>query len=254
MLKVDIIPCLKDNYSYVIFDINSNTVGVIDPSEFEKVDNFISKKYQKIDYIFNTHHHFDHVGGNLLLKKKYNSKIIGPKIEKDKIPGIDILIDDKDNFKFGDCNFEIISVPGHTIGHIAIYSKKNSLLFSGDTLFSLGCGRVFEGNLEQMFQSIKKLKILPKETKIYCGHEYTLNNLKFCKKYDFKNNKLIEKAEWINSRLKDKAPTLPITIKEELETNIFLRYDNSDIKNYLGMINSTDEQIFKKLRTLKDEF
>jgi len=254
MLKINIIPCLKDNYSYIIYDKISKLVAVIDPSEPEPIEKFISKNYKKIDFILNTHHHLDHVGGNNILKKKYSAKIFGSEIDKERIPAIDILLKENDEFKFGNIIFEIISVPGHTKGHLAFYSKKEGVVFSGDALFSLGCGRIFEGTSGQMFQSIQKLKKLPKKTKIYCGHEYTKNNLKFCKKYDQNNKELVKKEDWINTRMVKKMPTLPVTVQKELQTNIFLRCDNSDIKNNLKMKDYSEELIFEKLRNLKDEF
>ena len=253
MLNIDIVPCLDDNYSFVIHDTRTNTVAVVDPSEFEPVNNFIEKKFKKIDYILNTHHHFDHTGGNLDLKKKYKSKIIGSKKDEKRIPGIDIKLIDKENFKLGNIDFKIFFIPGHTSGHVCFYSKNEKVVFTGDTLFSLGCGRVFEGTHLEMLRSLNLIKKLPKDTKIYCGHEYTQKNLDFCIKYDI-NNKLIEKKKWIFSRLLKKQPTIPVTIKEESNTNIFLRCDSSEVKKSLDMENSTELEVFKKLRDLKDVF
>ena len=253
-MEINIIPCLKDNYSYIIYDKISKLVAVIDPSEPEPVEKFISKSYKKINFILNTHHHLDHVGGNNALKKKYSAKILGSEIDKERIPAVDILLKENDEFKFGNISFEIISVPGHTKGHLAFYSKEEGVVFSGDALFSLGCGRIFEGTSSQMFRSIQKFKELPKKTKIYCGHEYTKNNLKFCKKYDPNNQELIKKEEWINAKIIKKMPTLPVTVDEELRTNIFLRCDNIDVKNNLKMKDFSDKLIFEKLRNLKDEF
>ena len=254
MLTVDIIPCLSDNYSYVISDTSKKLVGVIDPSEFTAVEKFISKKYNKLDFIFNTHHHFDHIGGNQLLKAKYGSKIVGSKIDQNKIPGIEILLNDSDNFEFGNTVFKIIFVPGHTEGHICFYSEKDKMIFTGDTLFSLGCGRIFEGTCSQMFASINKIKNLPKETKIFCGHEYTKKNLNFCLKIE-KNNKFLKQKEtWVNSRLSKNLPTIPATLEDELRTNIFLRCDNDDVKNAIKLNSAPEEVIFKKLRNLKDDF
>ncbi len=194
------------------------------------------------------------MGGNQLLKEKYGSKIVGSKIEKNKIPGIEILLNDADNFKFGNIVFKIIFVPGHTSGHICFYSKKDKIIFTGDTLFSLGCGRVFEGTYSQMFTSINKIKQLPKETKIFCGHEYTKNNLEFCLKFDKNNKFLKQKKTWVYSRLNKNLPTIPTTLKDELRTNIFLRCDNGDIKNAIKLNSAPEEVVFKKLRNLKDDF
>ena len=254
MLEVNIILCLQDNYSYVIHDTTTGIVGVIDPSEFIPIDNFIKKKFNKIDFILNTHHHFDHTGGNLELKKKYSSEIIGSAEDEKRIPGIDIKLLNNDIFKFGNVNFDIILVPGHTHGHICFHSKKEKIIFTGDTLFSLGCGRVFEGTYLQMLDSLSRIKKLPQNTNIYCGHEYTKKNLEFCIKFEPDNVFLKDKKNWITSKLSKKEPTIPTTIKEELNTNIFLRCDIFAIKKFLGMENSQEVEIFKKLRDLKDTF
>ena len=253
MLNVDIIPCLQDNYSFVIHDIETNTVAVVDPSEFDPVNNFIKKKFNKIDFILNTHHHFDHIGGNVKLKKKYKSKIIGYKKDEERIPGIDIKLSDNENFKLGNIDFKIFFIPGHTSGHICFYSKNEKILFTGDTLFSLGCGKVLVGTHLEMLKSLNLIKKLPADTQIYCGHEYTQKNLDFCSKYEI-NNRLDEKKKWIISKLDQKRPTIPTTVKEELETNIFLRCDNPEVKKSLNMENSTEFEVFKKLRDLKDVF
>ena len=250
---VKIIPCLNDNYSYLIFEKETNVISIIDPSEFAACDNVINK-YGKLDFILNTHHHPDHVDGNLKLKEKYNSKVIGYKKDNQRIPGIDILLNDEEIFKVGSLEFKVIAIPGHTSGHIAFYFKNENTLFSGDTLFSLGCGRVFEGTHEEMLSSLNKLKKLPKNTKIYCGHEYTKTNLDFCLKYDHKNFILREKAKTVFSRLEKNLPTIPSSIGEELETNIFLRCDKPTIKQALDMDSSSEQQIFTKLRDLKDAF
>ena len=254
MLKINIIPCLQDNYSYVVHETNTGVVGVVDPSEFNPIDNFIKKEFNKIDFILNTHHHFDHTGGNLELKKKYNSKIVGSKKDEKRIPGINIKLLHDDIFKFGSIEFKIILVPGHTNNHICFYSKKEKIIFTGDTLFSMGCGRVFEGTYLQMFESLNGIKKLPGDTNIYCGHEYTKKNLDFCLELEPDNNFLKKKQKWVQSKEYKKEPTIPVTIKEEIETNIFLRCNIPSVKKSLGMANSSDAEIFKKLRDLKDTF
>ncbi len=254
MLDIKIISCLDDNYSYLLCDKDANTVAIIDPSDFDACDEIINKKYNKLDYILNTHHHFDHIGGNKKLKEKYKSKILGSKLDKDRIPGIDITLEEKQNFKIGNAFFEVIFIPGHTKGHIAFYFKDEKIVFTGDTLFSLGCGKIFEGSYEQMFNSLNKLKNLPADTKVFCGHEYTKNNLEFCLTYDSKNKFLSKKSTWINSKLKSKSPTVPVTIGEERETNIFLRCNDPSIKKALNLNNASEQEIFSKLRDLKDSF
>jgi len=254
MLNVNIIACLEDNYSFIIHDPETDTVAVIDPSEFKPINNFIEKTFKKIDYILNTHHHFDHTGGNLELKKKYNAKIIGSKKDEKRIPGIDMKLSDNENFKFGSIEFIIFFIPGHTSAHVCFYSKNEKIIFTGDTLFSLGCGRVFEGTYQEMLDSLNLIKKLPIDTQIYCGHEYTKKNLDFCIKYEVDNNNLKEREKWITSKLGLKQPTIPTTIGEELNMNIFLRCDISSVKKSLGMENSTELEVFKKLRDLKDVF
>jgi len=254
MLNVDIINCLKDNYSFIIHDTETDTVAVVDPSEFEPVNNVIEKKFKKVDYILNTHHHFDHTGGNLDLKKKYNSRVVGSQKDEKRIPGIDIKLLNNENFKLGNVEFKIFLVAGHTSGHICFYSKNKKIIFTGDTLFSLGCGRVFEGTYQEMLDSLNHIKKLPKDTQIYCGHEYTKKNLDFCIKYESSNISLKDKKNWVSSKLNLKHPTIPVTVEEELNTNIFLRCDTSVVKKSLGMENSTELEVFKKLRDLKDVF
>ena len=252
-MNIEIIKCLNDNYSYLIFEEGTNTVSIIDPAEFMPCDKII-QKYKKLDYILNTHHHADHVDGNIELKKKYNAKIMGFEDDKDRIPGIDILLKNDQNQKIGNLDFKTIFIPGHTKGHVAFYFKNEKIVFTGDTLFSLGCGRVFEGTNLDMFTSLNKLKILPPETKVYCGHEYTKSNLNFCLKYDLNNSLLKKKLIEINSKIKNGLPTIPTTIGEELKTNIFLRYDDNDIKQVLNLKDSSHEEVFSKLRDLKDVF
>jgi len=254
MLEVTIIKCLSDNYSYLIKDKKTDLVGIVDPSEFDPVDIEISKTYKKLDFILNTHHHNDHVGGNIDLKKKYNSKIICSSYDEKKIPGVDIKKSDGDQFSLGETDFKIIHIPGHTLGHIAFYSEQANVIFTGDTLFSLGCGRIFEGTFEQMFESLEKIKNLPKNTMMYCGHEYTEKNGQFCISIDKENVKLGNRIEDAKNKIQKKLPTLPIALGEEIETNIFLRCDDKKIKNNLKMDNGSKLEVFTKLRNLKDKF
>ena len=196
-MKVEIIKCLEDNYSYLIIDKNNNNACVVDPSEAKPIINFIQNNNINLNFILNTHHHYDHVGGNNDLKKRYGSKIVGFKDDKDRIPKIDILVEDNQIWTYEDFESKIFHIPGHTSGHICFYFEKEKIAFTGDTLFSLGCGRIFEGTYKQMFESLNKLKKLPLDTKIYCGHEYTLKNSIFCKKYE-ENNENLKKKNYQN--------------------------------------------------------
>ena len=253
-MVIEIIPCLNDNYSYLIKDDKTNTIAIIDPSEFGPCDEKINQKYKKLDFILNTHHHFDHVGGNAELKKKYGSKILGCEMDKIRIPEIDIFLKDNQAFKVGDLKFKTIFIPGHTSGHIAFYSETEKVVFTGDTLFSLGCGKIFEGTYQQMFDSLNKIKSLPAETRIYCGHEYTKNNLEFCLKYNPNNNFLKGKQKIIDTKINENKPTIPTTVGDEIQTNIFLRYDDLDVRDTLNLKKASDLEIFTKLRDLKDNF
>ena len=239
-MRIEIIPCLQDNYSYLIIDESNNSACIVDPSEAEPIINFLKNKNIKLKYILNTHHHYDHIGGNQELKKKYGSVVVGFKGDSKRIPEIEILLDDNQIWKAENFEAKIMHIPGHTSGHICYHFFKEKIVFTGDTLFSLGCGRIFEGTYTEMFKSLKILKSLPEETKIYCGHEYTLNNSKFCIKYDPENKNLKQKIENLKNKVINGLPTIPSTIKEELDCNIFLR--------------TKDLETFSKLRDLKDNF
>ena len=239
-MKIKIIPCLKDNYSYLIIDEENSIACVVDPSEADPIIKYLENTQIKLKFILNTHHHYDHVGGNQKLKEKYGASIVGYEGDKERIPGIDILVNDQQTWIYKNFEAKIIHIPGHTLGHICFYFHKDESVFTGDTLFSLGCGKIFEGTYKQMFDSLMKLKELPKSTKVFCGHEYTLQNSKFCIVHDEDNENHKAKSSDIKIKLKAGLSTIPSTIKEELECNIFLRSNNLET--------------FSKLRDLKDNF
>ena len=239
-MKIEIISCLKDNYSYLIIDETNNIACIVDPSEAEPGIDFVEKKNINLRYILNTHHHYDHIGGNIELKKKYNAIVVGYKNDAHRIPEIDILVEDNQVWKAHNFEAKIFHIPGHTSGHICFYFFNENFLFSGDTLFSLGCGRIFEGTYQEMFESLNKIKNLPEDTNIYCGHEYTLQNSKFCIKYDPNNESLKNKIFEIEKKIKDNQPTVPSILKDEINCNIFLK--------------AKDLRSFSKLRDLKDNF
>ena len=207
-MLVETIRCLEDNFSYILIDQNKNAC-VIDPSESEPIINFVEKNNIKIKYILNTHHHYDHIGGNKEIKKKYNAKIVAYKNDLHRIPDVDISLKNNQIWTAENFKSKIIHIPGHTNGHICFFFENDKIAFTGDTLFSLGCGRIFEGTYEQMFASLNKLKKLPVDTKIYCGHEYTLENSMFCKKYEENNKNLKKKIIEIEHKLKNNLPTIP---------------------------------------------
>ena len=236
---VEIIPCLQDNYSYLIIDENNNAC-VVDPSEAKPVIDLVERESINLEYILNTHHHYDHIGGNEELKKRYNSIVVGYNGDAKRIPGIDVLVENNQVWKGDNFEAKIIHIPGHTTGHVSFHFFKEKLIFTGDTLFSLGCGKIFEGTYQEMFESLNKIKSLPEDTKIYCGHEYTLQNSKFCIKHDPTNSNLQNKILEITEKLENALPTIPSILKDEIECNIFLRAKNVES--------------FSKLRDLKDNF
>ena len=253
-MKIKIVKCLKDNYSFIIFNEKNLLCAVVDPSEEEPIIKEVEKNNLILKYIFNTHHHYDHVGGNKKLKEKYDCKVVGFEEDKSRIPEIDITLKDNQRWKNELFECSVLHIPGHTSGHICIYIKELDALFTGDTLFSLGCGRIFEGTYEEMYKSLSKLKKFPLNTRIYCGHEYTKKNSDFCLSIDSKNSKLINKIKQINNNIQNEKPTIPSILKDELECNIFLRSDNMVIQKQLGINKDDPIKTFAKLRDLKDNF
>lgn len=243
------IPCLKDNYIYVLHDSKMNLTAVIDPALAKPVNEFLEGKKWSLDFIFNTHHHADHIGGNLELKKKWACSIYGYKGDAHRISGIDCELEDGEEFYFGENLIKVIFTPGHTLGHAILWLPKEKALFCGDTLFALGCGRLFEGSAEQMFSSLLKIKELPKETLVHCAHEYSEKNAefalsldsKFKNRIDLKGRQALEKRTQKIKSLRDKGlPTIPFKLEEDLLTNPFLLAENLEK--------------FTKIRQLRDIF
>ena len=201
-----------------------------------------------------THHHLDHVGANLDLKKKYGCKIVGNQKDSKRIPGIDIMLSEGDIFKFGESTCEILEVSGHTNGHIAFYFKEDNCIFCGDTLFSLGCGRLFEGSPQQMVESLNKIRSLPDNTKVYCAHEYTLNNANFALSIDPNNGLLKKKISEIKDKRSQNIPTVPMLLSEEKKLNPFLNFDNKEFIERIGLENVSSTDNFRIIREMKDKF
>ena len=221
------------------------------------MDSLGRDKNINLKYILNTHHHFDHIGGNKELKKKYNSIVVGFKHDSERIPEIDICLEDNEIWKSDNFIAKIIHVPGHTKGHICFHFYKDKLLFTGDTLFSLGCGRIFEGTYEQMFSSLNKIKAMPLDTKIFCGHEYTLSNLKFALEVDEDNKLLADEYINVKNLISSDIPSLPTSLNKELKMNPFLRCNEINIKNKVfDKFDIIDDEleIFTALRKWKDNF
>ena len=253
-MRIITIPILSDNYSYLIIEKDNKSCSLIDPASPEEIIPFIEKKKLNLKNILNTHYHSDHTGGNLELKEKFKCKIYGPDKEKDRIPGIDITLRENDNLKINNLNLKVFETPGHTAGHIIYWFENEKVVFTGDTLFVLGCGKLFEGTPEVMWNSLLKIRTLPKETKIYCGHEYSKNNADFALSLEKNNNELIKRANEINRLINKNSFTVPTTVKREIETNPFLRADVDNVKKILGMENSSTEEVLGEIRRRKDIF
>ncbi|MBL4869655.1 MAG: hydroxyacylglutathione hydrolase [Robiginitomaculum sp.] len=224
---IHIFPCLSDNYGFLLHDPISRLTASIDSPDATEIDKQCTDHGYTLTHIFNTHHHFDHVGGNLELKQKHGLTIIGPKDDEARIPGIDVTYADGDIFKFGQFDIHMIATPGHTKGHCAYYIPKLASAFVGDTLFALGCGRLFEGSAAQMFDSIGKLRALPDATKIYCAHEYTLANGAFALSVDPHNEDLQAYMETAKDLRAQGQATIPTNIAREKSANPFVRAKNA---------------------------
>ena len=254
MLSVEPIKAFTDNYIWLV-STNEGSI-VIDPGESENIQKLIDNKTIDLKGILITHHHYDHTNGLSELLKKNHLEVFGP---VNNIDGINHRLNDKDKISIIGIDFEIISIPGHTLDHIGFYSVEanNPILFCGDTLFAGGCGRIFEGTYEQMFNALKKITKLPANTNIYCGHEYTLSNLKFALEVDDTNKELIEEFKKVKNKINSNIPSLPTRLDKELKVNPFLRCDNKNIQNKIiekFNVSKNELEIFTALRKWKDNF
>ena len=255
MINIEPIKAFDDNYIWLM-TTNEGSI-VIDPGESKNLLKAIEKKNIKLDAILITHHHYDHTGGIEELLMKYpNLKVYGPNNNIDLIKS---RLRDGELLNIIGIDFEVIEIPGHTLDHIAYYANINNspILFCGDTLFAGGCGRVFEGTFDQMYESLMKLKKLPKNTRIYCGHEYTINNLKFAKAVEPDNIDLIARYNDVLDLRKNNIPTLPSTLSIELKTNPFLRAEKNNVQKIISNKFKTgfsEKEIFSALRQWKDNF
>ena len=254
MLSVKPIKAFTDNYIWLV-STNEGSI-VIDPGESKNIQKLIDNKKIDLKGILITHHHYDHTNGLSELVKKNELEVYGP---FNNIDGINHRLNDKDKISIIGIDFDVISIPGHTLDHIGFYSANanNPILFCGDTLFAGGCGRIFEGTYEQMFHALKKITKLPTNTNIYCGHEYTLSNLKFALEADDTNKELIEEFKKVKNKINSNIPSLPTTLDKELKVNPFLRCDNINIQNKIiekFKVSNNELEVFTALRKWKDNF
>jgi hydroxyacylglutathione hydrolase len=253
-LQIYQFPCLSDNYGVLIHDPEGKVTASIDAPEAGKVAVALREKGWKLTHILKTHHHADHTGGNAALKAETKCTIIGPRAEAARIPGIDIEVGEGDTFAFGSQEVRVMETPGHTAGQVNYFIPSAKLAFCGDTLFAIGCGRVIEGTAQAMWNSLKKLMALPKDTAVYCGHEYTQANARFALTIEPENPALQKRAKEVDALRAAGKPTLPTTIGLELETNPFLRPHIPAIQKRLGMEGRPEWEIFAEIRERKNKF
>lgn len=246
--------CLKDNYGVLLHDPQTGATASIDAPEAAAVEKALQATGWKLTDILVTHHHADHTDGIKALKDKYRCRVVAPAGEATKIPAVDETVREGDKVKVGALTGNVIETPGHTLGHIAYWFHADNLAFVGDTLFSIGCGRVIEGTPAQMWSSLKKLRDLPDATRIYCGHEYTLSNIKFARTIEPGNPVLAARENEARKQVEEGTPTIPTTIGDEKLANCFLRADLPEVKGALSMDGASAEQVFAEIRARKNKF
>lgn len=251
-IEVEMYPCLKDNYGFLVHDPDAGVTACIDTPEVAPTLRALERRGWSLDYIFNTHHHFDHAGGNVELKAVTGCRVVGPRADADRIPGIDIEVGDGDEIALGSRRAVVQDTPGHTRGHIVYHFPDDGVAFVGDTLFAMGCGRLFEGSPEQMWGSLRKILAWPDATRLYCAHEYTQANARFALRVEPGNAALRKRAEEVDRLRAEGRPTVPTTLGLERETNPFLRPWSTGLREAVGLPQADDVAVFAKTRELKD--
>lgn len=254
MLEVLQLPALSDNYVYLLHESESGQTAAVDPAEAGPVMAALAARGWRLTHILNTHHHWDHVGANLVLKQATACTVVGFRGDSSRIPGIDRMVGEGEILELGASRARVLEVPGHTRGHIAYWFIQDSALFCGDTLFALGCGRLFEGTAEEMWHSLCKLRDLPDATRVYCAHEYTLSNARFALSIEPDYPPLLERTREVEKMRAQNQPTVPSLLAEEKATNPFLRADDAEFQERLGMRNERAVAVFAEVRRRKDRF
>ena len=251
-LQVALVPIFSDNYVYLLRDPASGTVGVIDPGDATPVSDALHILGWKPDWIILTHHHPDHIAGVDDLKAETGAKVVGASQDANRLPPLDDKVAPGGRWSLGDSHFDIIDAPGHTVGQIAYHAPGGAALFSGDSLFALGCGRLFEGTAAQMWDTLCRFKALPDDTRVFCGHEYTQSNAKFCLTIEPGNEALQSRAKAIDALRAAGEPTIPTTIGLEKQTNAFMRADEPSVQAALGLDGADAASVFAEIRRRKD--
>ncbi len=252
--EIRLFRCLSDNYGVLIHDPDSGATAAIDAPEAAPVQAALNASNWKLTDILVTHHHADHTDGIKALKEKYKCRVVAPAAEATKIPAVDETVREGDKVKVGTLSANVIETPGHTLGHIAYWFHAEKIAFVGDTLFSIGCGRVIEGTPEQMWRSLVKLRDLPDDTKFYCGHEYTAANIKFALTIEPNNKALVARDSQAKQQISRSEATIPVTIGEEKAANPFLRADLPDLAAAIGMAGKPAAAVFAEIRARKNKF
>lgn len=253
-LQIEMFPCLTDNYGFLVHDEEAGVTAAIDTPEVGPILAALGAHGWRLTHILNTHHHHDHAGGNLELKERTGCTIVGPAKDAARIPGIDEGVEEGDRFMLGSHPVEVLETPGHTKGHVVYHLPEDGVAFVGDTLFALGCGRLFEGSPEQMWGSLRKILALPDDTRVYCAHEYTAANAKFALTVEPGNERLVERAREVERLRAAGRPTVPTTVGLERATNPFLRPTSENLRATLGLEGAGDVEVFARTRALKDAF
>lgn len=254
-VSIDIFICRTDNYGYLVHDLDSRRTAAIDAPDAKAIKAALERRNWTLTDIFVTHHHTDHVEGIAALKREFDVRVTGPKVEAEKILGLDVLISPSETVSLGETDFLVIDTPGHTLGHVVYYEPAGGHLFSGDALFSMGCGRMFEGKAGATWAGLAELKELPDDTLIYCGHEYTLENARFALSVDPKNTALNIRAAEVKRMREAGKFTIPVSLGMEKRTNPFLRADRPEIARAMGLEEDTrPPNVFAALRAAKDSF
>jgi len=253
-LEIELVPCLSDNYAYLVCDPDQDFCAIVDPSEARPVKAALDARGRRLTHILNTHHHPDHTGGNAALKAEYGARVIGPEKDRARIPALDDGVQEGSPFALGSHRARVLEIPAHTRAHIAFAFETDGAVFTGDTLFAMGCGRLFEGTPEMMWRSLSKLMTLADSTRVYCGHEYTLNNGRFALTLEPGNPDLNIRMQEVERLRAADRPTIPSTIGLEKRTNPFLRPQSPEIRRMLKMAEAGDVEVFAEMRARKDRF
>ncbi len=252
-LDIVLLPCLADNYCVILHDPESGETAAIDAPSAEQIKAALAERGWRLNHLFITHHHTDHTGGIAELKAFYGATVTGPEAEAERIPDLTRVVTAKSELAFAGHPIQVLETPGHTLGHVTYYFPNDGLVFTGDTLFSLGSGRIFEGNPEMMWESVSKIAALPGDTNIYCGHEYTLTNARFALTIEPENEVLKKRVAEVEALRAAGKPTIPTTVDLEKATNPFLRPRSRSIQARIGMLGAPEPEVFGRLRQLKNK-